>query len=76
MRVLEAFRPGIRDLDNIVADPETARAQQAAMQQAQLTPEFIRAVPQLVGVAAQMARDEEQARAQQAQASAGASTPS
>ena len=71
-RILEAFRPALRDIDNLIADPATVQAQQAAARDAELTPELIRVMPQLVQVAAQMSRDE----AAQAAAQSQPSTPS
>jgi hypothetical protein len=61
-RILESFQPAIRDIDQIVADPETAEARRAAMGQQALQSEALRMVPQL----AQMALNERQV-AQQAQ---------
>ena len=50
-RILEAFRPAIHDIEDIVADPETAAAKQQALGQQRVTPELIALIPQLVQMA-------------------------
>jgi hypothetical protein len=47
-RILEAFRPTIHDIEEILADPETAAAQQQAMFGQQITPDLLRLIPDLV----------------------------
>jgi hypothetical protein len=48
-RILEAFRPAIHDIENIVADPSTAEARKAATQNNDvLTPQLVGMIPQLV----------------------------
>lgn len=47
-RILEAFRPAIHDIEEILADPETAAAQQQAMFGQQITPDLLRLIPDLV----------------------------
>jgi hypothetical protein len=47
-RVLEAFRPSIRDIDNIVAEPALVAARQAQMQEEKLTPEIIVFITQMI----------------------------
>ena len=48
-RIVESFRPAIRDIDNIVADPSTAEARRVAMQtEDQLMPQMIGMIPQLL----------------------------
>ena len=52
-RILEAFRPAIHDIEEILADPETAAAQQQAMFGQQITPDLLRLIPDLVRLAHQ-----------------------
>jgi hypothetical protein len=48
-RILEAFRPAIHDLENIIADPATAEARKIAMQNENvITPQLVGMIPQLV----------------------------
>jgi len=48
-RIVESFRPTIRDIDNIVTDPGTAEARRAAMvAEEQLMPQVVGMVPQLI----------------------------
>jgi hypothetical protein len=47
-RILEAFRPAIHDIEEILADPETAAAQQQAMFGQTITPDLLRLIPDLV----------------------------
>lgn len=47
-RVLEAFRPSIRDVDNIIADPATVEARKAAASNEKLTPDIINLLPQMI----------------------------
>ncbi len=47
-RILEAFRPAIRDLDQIIADPSTVEARRVASSTEKLTPEMIALIPTLV----------------------------
>lgn len=47
-RILEAFRPAIHDIEEILADPETAAAQQQAMFGQQITPDLLRLIPDLI----------------------------
>lgn len=47
-RVLEAFRPSIRDVDNIIADPATVEARKAAASNEKLTPDVIAMLPQMI----------------------------
>lgn len=68
-RILEAFRPAIRDIENIIADPTTVESVKAASQSEKLTPEMLRMLPQLVDMATQAQKEEGmQQQAQQAQA--------
>ena len=46
-RVLEAFRPTIHDIEDIIADPAIAEAKKAEMQQSEITPDLVRMIPQL-----------------------------
>ena len=64
-RILEAFRPSIHDIEDIVADPATVEARKAAQQQQTLTPDMIAMIPQLVQ---QKIDQDRQAQEQQAQA--------
>lgn len=50
-RILEAFRPAIHDIEEIIADPETAQAQQQAMFGQEITPDLLRLIPQLIRLA-------------------------
>ena len=47
-RILEAFRPGLRDIENIIATPEMVEAAKAAMGMEQMTPDLMRMMPQMV----------------------------
>ncbi|MDE1766560.1 MAG: hypothetical protein KGI27_09880 [Thaumarchaeota archaeon] len=47
-RMLEAFRPHIHDLEDIIADPAIAEAKRAAMVQTENLPELMRLLPQLL----------------------------
>ena len=47
-RILEAFRPAIHDVEEIIADPETVQANQAAMTGREITPDLLNLIPQLV----------------------------
>lgn len=48
-RIVESFRPTIRDIENIVADPSTAEARRASMlTEEQLMPQVVGMVPQLI----------------------------
>jgi hypothetical protein len=51
-RILEAFRPSIHDIDDIIVDAETAAAKEAAIQTRNMTPEMLGMLPQLVAQAA------------------------
>jgi hypothetical protein len=68
-RVLEAFRPGIRDIEKIITDPDTMRAKLAAMQQQENTPAAIKAMPQMMQAQVDMQQNQmaAQQQAQQAQ---------
>lgn len=57
-RILEAFRPSIRDIENIIAGPEMIAAAKAAMSEEQITPELMRMIPQLVQMAASTKQEE------------------
>lgn len=59
-RVLEAFRPMIHDIDNIIADPETAMAKQAAASGEKITPELLRLIPQLAQMATAAQQQQQQ----------------
>jgi hypothetical protein len=60
-RILEAFRPAIHDIEQIIATPEVAEANRAAMANAELTPELLRLMPQMVQMAAQGQAQQQQA---------------
>lgn len=64
-RILEAFRPAVRDIEQIVAEPATVQAAKAAASQEAITPELLRLIPQLVDMATQ--QQKAAAEAQQAQ---------
>lgn len=50
-RILEAFRPNIHDIEDIIADPAIAEAKHAQMQMdSTITPELLRLIPQLAGM--------------------------
>jgi hypothetical protein len=87
-RILEAFRPAIHDIENIIADPETVVANKIAQQTNQMTPDMVAMIPQLVQMATaaeqqkienaraeqemMMQREQMQMQAQQAKAQAAA----
>jgi hypothetical protein len=66
-RILEAFRPAIHDINNIIADPETVISNRAAIQGEQITPELLRMIPQLVQMATAAKQAQEQSALQAAQ---------
>lgn len=47
-RILEAFRPAVHDVEEIIADPETVQANQQAMFGQEITPDLLNLIPQLV----------------------------
>lgn len=47
-RIMESFRPAIRDIEQIIADPQTIEANKMAYQQQQMLPQVVGAVPQLM----------------------------
>lgn len=53
-RILDSFRPGIRDIENLLNDPQTVAAQRKALEQSSLTPEMIRIIPSLINVLSQV----------------------
>lgn len=50
-RILEAFRPAIHDIEEIIADPQTAAANKALMEQAQQSQQLLGIIPQLTELA-------------------------
>lgn len=63
-RIMEAFRPAIRDIDQIIADPATVAANKAAIQHQQLMPQVLGMIPQMQQQdmqAAQMQQDSDMA---------------
>ena len=66
-RILDAFRPAIHDIENIIASPEMVAAQKAAMANEAITGDLVKMLPQLV----QMGAQAKQQQAQQAHDSAG-----
>jgi hypothetical protein len=50
-RILEAFRPSLHDIENIVASPEVAAAREVATQTKNMQPDLIAQIPQLVAQA-------------------------
>jgi len=57
-RILEAFRPGIRDIENIIETPEVAAAKAKALEMSKLTPDILRIQKELIGMAAQFQRED------------------
>ncbi len=47
-RIMEAFRPAIRDIEQIIADPATIEANKAAYQQQSMMPQVVGMVPQMM----------------------------
>lgn len=66
-RVLEAFRPSIHDIEDIVAEPATIEAKRLAASQEMVTPEVVGMIPQLVQMAMQAKQQEQQNALQQQQ---------
>lgn len=66
-RILEAFRPSIHDIEEIIADPQTAQVRQAAIEQGAQHMEMLKMLPQLAALSHQISRDQ-QAAAQAADA--------
>lgn len=66
-RIMEAFRPGIRDIEKVLAEPATIQANQAAMQNTALGPEMIAAMVQMVDMSIRQQKEAAQAQAEQQQ---------
>jgi hypothetical protein len=65
-RILDSFRPQIHDIENIIADPDTAQAKRIAMSQEATTSDLLRLIPQLATLAHQTNQDKDaQSLAQQ-----------
>lgn len=47
-RIMESFRPAIRDIEQIIADPQTVEANKMAYQQAQMMPNVVSMVPNMM----------------------------
>lgn len=47
-RIMESFRPAIRDIEQIIADPQTVEANKMAYQQAQMMPNVVQMVPNMM----------------------------
>jgi len=47
-RIMESFRPAIRDIEQIIADPQTVEANKMAYQQQQMLPNVVGMAPQLM----------------------------
>lgn len=60
-RVLEAFSPGIHDIEKILNDPQTAQTMQQQMQQQEQMQHFVQMIPQLAQMAHQQKADAESA---------------
>jgi hypothetical protein len=59
-RILESFRPHIHDIENIIADPDTAEAKRMAMTRESSTGDLINLIPQLSQMAHQTGMDRDQ----------------
>jgi len=59
-RIMESFRPAIRDIEQIIADPQTVEANKMAYQQQTM-------MPQVVGMAPQLMQQQQQAQQQDQQ---------
>lgn len=46
-RIMEAFRPAIRDIEQVIADPATIEANKAAYMQQQIMPQVLGMIPQM-----------------------------
>lgn len=57
-RILEAFRPGIHDIENIIAPPEVAAAREIATQTKNMAPDMVNMIPQLVAQATAVKQQE------------------
>jgi hypothetical protein len=67
-RILESFRPHIHDIENIIADPDTAAAKRIAMTREASSADLINLIPQLSQMAHQVGMDRDaQGLAQQKQ---------
>lgn len=67
-RIMEAFKPAIRDIDKIIADPETVAAQKAAYSQQQIMPQVVGMVPNLLQQEQQAQQAEQQGSMEQMRA--------
>jgi hypothetical protein len=56
-RILDSFRPMIHDIEQIIADPETAQAKKLAMQKESNMGDLVRIIPQLAQMAHQSNMD-------------------
>jgi hypothetical protein len=66
-RVLEAFRPTIRDIENVVAEPALVEARKMAASGEAVTPELVAMIPTLVQQALQARQQEQQVAMQNQQ---------
>lgn len=66
-RILEAFRPTIRDIDNIVAEPAMVEARKIAASQEAVTPDLVAMIPQMVQMALEQQQQKAAAQQQQMQ---------
>ena len=57
-RILEAFRPGIHDIENIIVTPEVAAAREVAQSTREMAPDAINMIPQIVAQAAAVKQQE------------------
>jgi hypothetical protein len=67
LRILESFRPGIRDIENIVVTPEIAAAREIATQTKNMAPDMVAMIPQLVAQAAALKQQQHDAMMAQQQ---------
>jgi len=68
-RIMEAFRPGIRDIEKVLAEPGTIEANKLAMQQDRIAPEQMAQQVAMIDMALRQQQEQAkaQAEAQQAQ---------
>lgn len=66
-RIMEAFRPAIRDIDQIIADPATIEANKQAYMQQQLQPQVLGMIPGMMQQQQAAQQNEQQAAMQQMQ---------
>lgn len=67
-RIMEAFRPGIRDIEKVLAEPATIEANKAALQQEKIAPDQMAQQIALIDMALRQQQEQAKIQAEQQQA--------